>query len=367
MTAMATPASLDRDGGALLVQELRPYPGRTAVVARMVAACVVTMLVVMTAKLPFGFLAAFYALAVSRESPGRAVRAGFAMIGALAAGVALTVLGLQWVAADPVLYWLFVVTRFFLVFFLARTMVDPGGALGFGVIVVASIVLWDRPPLGAEGQVQAILGTALGMAVGTLVTVAVEWPFASRADLDAVRAGGGHGSGCLFVGDAFTNVDHLVFALRGCLAATLCYLAYSWAAWPGIAVCTMTCFLAAPVAPLGTPTERLLIRLAGVALGGLVLGVGSQTLVLPLVDSAGGFVLAFGAACALISWCATAGPRLAYGGRQMGLAYFLTMFQTAGLNPSLVMSRDRLVGVILGVLTMWLVFDAFPTRQEADR
>jgi multidrug resistance protein MdtO len=35
----------------------------------------------------------------------------------------------------------------------------------------------------------------------------------------------------------------------------------------------------------------------------------------------------------------------------------LTIFQSFGINTSLVMSRDRLMGILLGLLVMWLVFD----------
>ena len=53
-----------------------------------------------------------------------------------------------------------------------------------------------------------------------------------------------------FVEDAFSNPEHVTFALKGCLAATICYVFYSILAWPGMAVCTVTCVLAAPAGPM---------------------------------------------------------------------------------------------------------------------
>jgi hypothetical protein len=40
------------------------------------------------------------------------------------------------------------------------------------------------------------------------------------------------------------------------------------------------------------------------------------------------------------------------------MGYLLTLFQTYGLNPSLALTRDRLVGVLLGIVLMWVVFDS---------
>jgi len=37
-----------------------------------------------------------------------------------------------------------------------------------------------------------------------------------------------------FVADAFSNPEHMKFALRGCLAASLCYIIYNAKDWPGI-------------------------------------------------------------------------------------------------------------------------------------
>jgi multidrug resistance protein MdtO len=52
-----------------LKEELAPYPGRAALVARMVIASSVVMLISMTFRLPYGAYAAIYALTISRESP----------------------------------------------------------------------------------------------------------------------------------------------------------------------------------------------------------------------------------------------------------------------------------------------------------
>jgi multidrug resistance protein MdtO len=47
------------------------------------------------------------------------------------------------------------------------------------------------------------------------------------------------------VPDAFSNLDHVKFGLKGGLAASLCYIIYSAIAWPGISTAVTTCLLTA--------------------------------------------------------------------------------------------------------------------------
>jgi hypothetical protein len=59
----------------LLREELSPYPGRGALVARMVSAASIVMVINMTFQIPFGVYGAVYALILSREHPGATLQA----------------------------------------------------------------------------------------------------------------------------------------------------------------------------------------------------------------------------------------------------------------------------------------------------
>jgi uncharacterized membrane protein YccC len=361
---MGTGVRAIRAGDASLIgflhDELQPYPGRVATMSRMVIACVATMLVVLIAKIPFGFLAVLFVVALGRDDPGSTIRNGFRIVLTTAVGAAVALLLLNLFVDYPLPYFLSVVGRLFLVFFLTRTLVDRSSAFGFSIIVIAALVVWDRPGFTVEGRVETILGTAIGMTLATLITIATEWWLAPGVASTSDRSGAGprKSSRPLFVGDAFSNPEHVVFALKGCLAATLCYAFYAAVAWPGMAVCTVTCVLAAPVGSNGSPSQRMLTRLGGLFIGGVVLGIGSQVFILPFVDSIVTFALPFAAACGVIAWFATSSPRLSYASRPMAMGYLLALFQTYGINPSLAMSRDRLMGVLLGIVAMWLVVDS---------
>ena len=58
--------------------------------------------------------------------------------------------------------------------------------------------------------------------------------------------GAGEGKAApLFARDAFTNPEHVKFAIRGCLASSACYIFYTAVDWPGINTSVATCILTA--------------------------------------------------------------------------------------------------------------------------
>ena len=60
---------------------------------------------------------------------------------------------------------------------------------------------------------------------------------------------------------------------------------------------------------------------------------------------------------------AVASSRLSYLGVQAALAFYLINLQEFTIQSSLAVARDRMVGVLLGVMCMWLVFDHLWVRN----
>jgi multidrug resistance protein MdtO len=162
--------------------------------------------------------------------------------------------------------------------------------------------------------------------------------------------------GTLIVPDALANPEHVQFALKGCLAASVCYLIYNLVAWPGISTAVTTCLLTA-LTTIGSSHQKQILRFTGAIVGGFVIGMGSQVFILPYFDSIVGFVVLFVAVTALSSWFMTSSPRLSYFGIQVAVAFYLINLDGFKMQTSLAFARDRVVGILLGLFIMWLVFD----------
>jgi len=159
-----------------------------------------------------------------------------------------------------------------------------------------------------------------------------------------------------FVRDALTNVRHIQFAVKGCFAASVCYIIYNGLDWPGISTAVTTCFLTA-LSTVGSSRQKQVLRISGALVGGFLIGMGSQVFVLPYVDSIAGFTILFILATAFASWFMTSSPRLSYFGVQVAVAFYLIHLNSFAIEPSLSIARDRVVGILLGLIMMWLGFD----------
>jgi len=160
----------------------------------------------------------------------------------------------------------------------------------------------------------------------------------------------------LFSADAFTSLRHAEFALRGCLAASIAYIIYNAIDWPGINTAVTTCLFTA-LSTIGSSRQKQVLRFTGAAVGGFVFGMGAQIFILPYVDTIFGFTLLFVFVTAVSAWFLTSSPRLSYFGFQVAFAFYLINLQGFAVVTSLAVARDRVVGVLLGLFTMWLVFD----------
>jgi multidrug resistance protein MdtO len=91
--------------------------------------------------------------------------------------------------------------------------------------------------------------------------------------------------------------------------------------------------------------------------GGFLIGMGSQIFILPYLDSIAGFTILFVIVTAFASWFMTSSPRLSYFGVQIAVAFYLIHLNSFAIEPSLSIARDRVVGILLGLVMMWFVFD----------
>lgn len=165
--------------------------------------------------------------------------------------------------------------------------------------------------------------------------------------------------------DAFSNPEHLRFALRGCLASVLCYFIFNAVFWQGLSTSLFTCVVTA-LTSIGTSRQKQLLRASGAIVGGLIFGMGSQILILPMLDTVSGFTVLFVVVTAIAAWFMTASPRISYFGNQMALAFYFIQLRGPFPQTNLAIARDNVMGILLGLVMMWLAFETFGTKPAVQ-
>lgn len=157
-----------------------------------------------------------------------------------------------------------------------------------------------------------------------------------------------------FFPDALSNPDYQRFALKTTAAAVLCYVIYTGIDWSGIHTAMITCYVAA-LGTTGETVHKLGLRITG-CLVGAAIGIGSILFVIPHIDSVGALMALIFCGVFVGAWVSTGNERIAYGGVQIALAFLLTVVQGFGPSLDLDSARDRVFGILLGNLVVYLIF-----------
>ncbi len=157
-----------------------------------------------------------------------------------------------------------------------------------------------------------------------------------------------------FAADALTNPVHQQFALKTTAAALICYLIYTALDWQDIHTAMITCYVAA-LGTTGETVHKLALRIIGCLIGALM-GVLSIIFIIPHMNDIGQLMaLVFG--CILLAaWVSCGSERIAYAGVQVGLAFLLTVLQGFGPSTDLGVALDRVLGILLGNLVVYVIF-----------
>jgi multidrug resistance protein MdtO len=200
----------------------------------------------------------------------------------------------------------------------------------------------------------------LAPVIAELERVMRELPVAEGAAIDEPGK-----VGSVFVPDAFSNRRYAQFALKVTLAAMLCYVIYTAVDWDGIHTCMITCAVVA-LGSAGATIHKSALRLVGCAIGG-ALALITIVFLMPHMTSISSLVLLVAAVTAPAAWIAMGSERTAYLGMQIAFTFYLATLQGFGPSADVTEFRDRIVGVVFGVVVMALVFSfLWPERAGAE-
>jgi multidrug resistance protein MdtO len=173
------PNTIDQGGKwfwNFLKQELSPYPGRLWIVGRITISATIVMILVMTFRIPTGYLGAFFTLLLSRENPTATLLAGFRIALIFLIGTLYTAISVKMLIGDPLTHFLWIAASIFICFYLLR-IVDYGAATPLGFAILGAIPLWDANALDVNTRMEDTLWVAGSVILSVVVTIAVEYVF----------------------------------------------------------------------------------------------------------------------------------------------------------------------------------------------
>jgi multidrug resistance protein MdtO len=171
-----------------LKKELTPYPGRAALVARIVISATLTMIIIETFRIPGGVVGALSAFLFSRENLVSTARSALFMMAAFLIGALFIPIGARFLASTPETHFFWIGCSLFLVFLLLRCLANYAVATGLALVVSNVVAIWYLPG-PAERNVELTLWLVVATIIGALVTLGVEVAFSSLYNRDDLIEG----------------------------------------------------------------------------------------------------------------------------------------------------------------------------------
>src|SRR6266481_1581134 len=298
---------------------------------------------------------------MSKESKLLTTLTGVIGLIGLTIGIGVSLLLYKFTYGHPELRIPGMAIAIFLGMWLSRVFVI--GPLGFliGFVVTATQSVGEAVP-SPELLVRGILWLWVAIAYGAGLTVVLNTLFlpdaaGPPAHLPKPKS--------FFVSDAFTNAAHVHFALKVTLAAMFCYIVYMAIDWSGIHTALITCTFIA-LETTGATLHKGILRIGGCVIGG-ALALLTIVFLMPHMDTIASLVVVVACASAIAGWVATGSELISYGGLQIAFAFFYSVFQGYAPDTDLDNVRNRVVGILFGLIVTGLVFRYIWPEHTIDR
>src|ERR1700732_1731525 len=352
---------IDSDWIAWLRRELAPTRARKIRTAIMVGGAVLCVIISMALQVPELATSAYMVFFISKESKLLTTVTGVGAVIVLTISLGATLLLYKFTYGHPELRIPGMAIALFLGMWLSRALVI--GPLGFllGFVVAVSQSVGEAIP-SPEYLVRQLLWLWVALVYAIAVTVVLNLLFLP----DAPRAAEHRPKPkSLLVPDAFTNPAHIHFGLKVTFAAMFCYIVYEAIDWSGIHTAFITCTFIALESTEATLYKGTL-RIAGCVIGG-ALALFSIVFLMPHMETIASLIVLVACACTIAGWVATGSERISYAGLQMAFAFFYSVFQGYAPDTDLDNVRNRVIGILFGLIVTAFVFHYIWPERSADR
>ena len=344
-----------------LRHELAPTHAREIRTAIIVAGAVLCVIISMTLQVPQLATSAYMVFFISKENKLLTKITGVGGVIVLTIGIGATLLLYRLTYGHPELRIPGMAIALFLGMWLSRVLVI--GQLGFllGFVVAVSQSVGEEIP-SPEYLVRQLLWLWVALTYAIAVTVVLNlWFLPDTPKADEHRSK----PKSLFVPDAFTNPAHVHFALKVTFAAMFCYIVYEAIDWTGIHTAFITCTFIALENTEATLYKGTL-RIVGCVIGG-VFSLFSIVFLMPHMETIASLAVLVACAAAIAGWVAAGSERISYAGLQIAFAFFYSVFQGYAPDTDLDNVRNRVFGILFGLIVTGLVFQYIWPERAADR
>jgi uncharacterized membrane protein YccC len=360
-----------------LRRELAPSHERKVRTLILICGAVLCVIISMALQVPELAVSAYMIFFISKENRTVTTIVGVLGLVGLTLGIAVTLLLYKLTYGHPELRIPAMAITLFLGMYLFRVLVLGPLAFLLGFVIAVTQSIGELLP-SPELVVRTILWIWMAIAYAVCLTVVLNRLFLPKPAGPPKPLPKG-----LFVPDAFTNPAHVRFALKVTLAAMFCYLLYTGLDWFGIHTAFITCTFIA-LETTGATLYKGILRAVGCIIGGL-LALFSILVLIPYMETIASLVILVACVSAIAGWVATGSERIAYAGLQMAFAFFYALFpgfpglpdlpgvpglpglQGYAPDTDLHAVRDRVVGILLGLIVMTLVFQYVWPERAIDR
>jgi uncharacterized membrane protein YccC len=355
------PAILPFGSLAWFKRELAPTGLREIRTAIMVGGTVLCVIISMALQVPEVTLSAYMVFFISQKTKRLTILIGLLGLIGATIGIGETLLLYKFTYGHPELRIPGMAMALFLGMWLSRVFVL--GPVGFIIGFVASYgqSVAEQAP-SPELLVRGVLWIWVAIAYGVAVTVVLNSLFlpdaaSAGAELPKPKS--------LFVPDAFTNPAHVHFALKVTFAAMFCYIFYSAIDWTGIHTAFITCTFIA-LESTGATLHKGVLRIGGCVIGG-ALALFTIVFLMPHMVTIASLGVVVACASAIAGWVATGSELISYAGLQIAFAFFYSVFQGYAPDTDLDNVRDRVVGILFGLIVTGVVFAYIWPEHTIDR